>query len=156
MKKRKSFWLCFLLTAILVLSGCQTSSLKEEQTSGESQEEADRSLEEDSREEDTRSSQEQNEKKPEYIDEAYVDAQYEDEEEDFSKYNSKQVLPLRKQRLPQNPPGSLPGQNKGAEIRIMDLAKARPVRIIIIRIRCRKGCPSLWNHRMRRLIPIPA
>lgn len=89
MKKRKSFWLCFLLTAILALSGCQTSSLREEQTSGESQEEADRSLEADSKEEDTRSSQEQNEKRPEYIDEAYVDAQYEDEEEDFSKYNSK-------------------------------------------------------------------
>ena len=81
-QKTKRLGLCLLLVLTLLLGGCQTSAVKQEQASTET-------AAADTAEQKQETTEREDTKEPEYIDGDYVDEHYGDqEEEDLSKYKT--------------------------------------------------------------------
>lgn len=142
-QKTKRLGLCLLLALTLLLGGCQTSEVQKEQaqaeaetkTTAESQDAAEPSETEDTEE-------------PEYIDGDYVEEHYGDqEEEDLSKYKTG----TGKSKTTADSTGTgtdSTGKTTGST-GTSTSSRRRPVRIIIIPIRCRRASRLLWSPRIR-------
>lgn len=131
-QKTKRLGLCLLLVLTLLLGGCQTSAVKQEQASTET-------AAADTAEQKQETTEREDTKEPEYIDGDYVDEHYGDP----GRGGSEQIL---RPALPQRQPQAVRVQAELPEVMETRQEQARPVRqparITTIQTRFRKESRS--------------